>query len=256
VGNPYSNSNSYQFTGSALGSFQAPCSAAAGAPVCALINLTTTPDASVSASLSAYNGQTSSLIAEVAYYYEIVIPGSPAQSNTPGNTLIPLVVSGYASFTDSIGPRTSIGGQQLNFASITVAGQTASGGTVGTTASSSATVGPSPFQVQVNAFSYTPNAVSLKTFETIVNNGDDVPGTVTAFVDPIVSFAPGFDSTGYSIVVSSGIANGAPLTAAPEPASFTLAAFALVGVVLLGRRKRSLRLPAGESSTQPGMRKA
>jgi hypothetical protein len=180
VGNPFSNSNFYQFQGNSLGSFQAPCSTAPGAPVCALINLTTTPDASISALLSAYNGQTSSLIAEVAYYYEIVIPGSPAQSNTPGNTLIPLVVSGYASFADSIGPRTSIGGQHLNFAGMTVAGQTAKGGTIGTSAVSSPSAGPGPFQVQVNAFSYTPNTISLKAFESIVNNGDDVPGTVTA----------------------------------------------------------------------------
>jgi hypothetical protein len=180
VGNFFSNSNSYQFQGNSLGSFQAPCSAAPAAPVCALINLTTTPDASISALLSAYNGQTSSLIAEVAYYYEIVIPGSPAQSNTPWNTLIPLVVSGYASFADSIGPRTSIGGQHLNFAGMTVAGQTAKGGTIGTSAVSSPSAGPGPFQVQVNAFSYTPNTISLKAFESIVNNGDDVPGTVTA----------------------------------------------------------------------------
>src|SRR5580700_1064178 len=70
IGNPNSNSNFYQFQGGALGSFQAPCSAAVGSPVCALIALTSTPDASVSASVSAYAGQTNSIEAEVAYYYE------------------------------------------------------------------------------------------------------------------------------------------------------------------------------------------
>jgi hypothetical protein len=208
-----------------------------GAPLCALITLTTTPDASVSASVSAYAGQLNSIIAEVAYYYEIVVPGSPAQSNVPGNTLIPLVVSGFASFTSALGPNSTIGGQLQNFASITVGGQTPNGGTIANSAGSSPSVGPSPFQVQVGAFAYVPNAISLRTFESIYNNGDAVPGTVSAFVDPIISFAPGFDSTGYSIMVSPGIANGDPTV--PEPASFTLAGLALAGAILLGRRKRS-----------------
>jgi hypothetical protein len=132
IGNLNSNSNFYQFQGGALGCFQAPCSASVESPVCALINLTTIPDASVSASVSAYAGHLNSIEAEVAYYYEIVVPG-PAQSNTHGNALIPLFVSGFASFTSSLGPTTPIGGQSfLNFVGITVAGQTPFGGTIGT----------------------------------------------------------------------------------------------------------------------------
>jgi hypothetical protein len=82
-----------------------------------------------------------------------------------------------------------------------------------------------------------PNAISLKAFGTIFNSNDAVPGTVTAFVDPIISFAPGFDSTVYSILVSPGIINGDSMI--PEPASFTLAGLALAGVILRRRKNRS-----------------
>jgi hypothetical protein len=254
IGNPFSNSNSYTFQGFTLGNFQAPCSSAPGAPICGQISLTTTPDASVTASISAYAGQLSSVIAEVAYYYEIIVPGAPAQSNTPGTTLIPLVVSGYASFTSSLGPNTTIGGTLQNSVGIVVAGQGPNGGTVANRAGSSPSAGPSPFLVYANAYAYTPNAISLQAFGTVYNNGDATPGTVSLFVDPVVSFAPGFDSTGYSIVVSSGVANGPDSTGAPEPTSFTLAGFALAGLVLRYRRIGCAGRPA-ESAPQPGMRK-
>ena len=44
--------------------------------------------------------------------------------------------------------------------------------------------------------------------------------TVTAFADPVIHFADGFDSTGYSIQVSPGIGNGA--ASVPEPGTLAL----------------------------------
>jgi len=60
--------------------------------------------------------------------------------------------------------------------------------------------------------------------------------TITAnmLADPVLSFAPGFDSTGYSIVFSDGIGNS-PSAAVPEPASLGLLV-AGMGLVWLRRR--------------------
>lgn len=57
--------------------------------------------------------------------------------------------------------------------------------------------------------------------------------TLTMSIDPVVQFAPGFDSTGYGIQLSPGLGN----STAPEPATAGAlpAAFALL---LLARRKR------------------
>lgn len=51
-----------------------------------------------------------------------------------------------------------------------------------------------------------------------------VPAQAQASEDPVLSFAPGFDSTGYSIEVSPGVGNAAP--SAPEPATWELLAAA------------------------------
>lgn len=61
--------------------------------------------------------------------------------------------------------------------------------------------------------------------------------TVTVFADPIISFPAGFDSTGYSIVLSSGIGNGA--SAVPEPGTRWMLAIPLLGLAMLRGRKSS-----------------
>jgi hypothetical protein len=148
----------YHFQGFNPGSFTAPCAAGPGAATCGTIDLAISPQASASASLTTTSGQTSTLESEVAYFYEIVDHGS-AQGNTPGTTLIPLVVTGFVRFTTSIGPNTSIGGTQLNFADLS-----ADGGTVSTDGSSTAQVGPHSVTLNINAFSYTPNAIVMRVF--------------------------------------------------------------------------------------------
>lgn len=74
-----------------------------------------------------------------------------------------------------------------------------------------------------------------------LNNSAVAPinSTADALADPIISFAPGFDSTGYRIVFSSGIGNGAVV---PAPSSFVMSSIMLgmFGVMWTYRRlKRS-----------------
>jgi PEP-CTERM motif-containing protein len=59
-----------------------------------------------------------------------------------------------------------------------------------------------------------------------------------AQVDPVISFDPGFDATGFSIEVSEGVGNTVP---EPGAALMTLAG---AGVLLLVRRGRRSRAPA------------
>ena len=66
-------------------------------------------------------------------------------------------------------------------------------------------------------------ALTLATFD--LNNGGGAgssAATAHIFIDPVISFAPGFDSTGYSIIISDGVGNGA--ASAPEPGTSTLLA--------------------------------
>jgi hypothetical protein len=68
--------------------------------------------------------------------------------------------------------------------------------------------------------------------------------SVHAFADPVVSFAPGFDSTGYTLEFSAGIGNSYPsATAAPEPSTLVLSSilFGTFGIVGAYRRLRRTR---------------
>jgi len=67
----------------------------------------------------------------------------------------------------------------------------------------------------------------------IIQAGDIGIASAQLLVDPIISFAPGFDSTGYSIVVSDGVSNG--VADAPEPSTGALIGGALA--LLLAMRR-------------------
>jgi hypothetical protein len=71
------------------------------------------------------------------------------------------------------------------------------------------------------------------------NNQWDFSADFDALADPVISFAPGFDSTGYSIEISEGVGN-----AVPEPGGVLMTS-AGAGILLLLRRRRKDCAPRG-----------
>jgi hypothetical protein len=68
---------------------------------------------------------------------------------------------------------------------------------------------------------------------------------VIAYADPQVSFAPGFNSTGYSLEFSPGVGNGPPRDSiaipVPEPGTLTLVGLGAAGLFARARRRREQR---------------
>ncbi len=101
--------------------------------------------------------------------------------------------------------------------------------------------GPSPTsadQEQVTAF----NAIAGSIYEvlvdanaTVTQNQSPQPVSASATTDPVIEFAPGFDSTGYTLEFSPGIGDS------PEPASLTLLGIGSLGVLAYGWRRRRRR---------------
>jgi len=229
------------FLGGNSGSFSLPCvpNDVFATQACASVTFNNSPVMSLSASVSAYgidsSGQThastwSELTAEVAYFYAIQGPvtGSP----------IPLVLDTYVSMVSSGGAHTSITGT----ARTRLDGVTAQGFNVAAYADSSASRPSSNYRLYTYAqpgvqYDIALIAVDLRVYN-YGNLGTEPVGTATVFIDPILSFAPGFDSTGYSLVFGPDVNNGVDASA-PEPS--TLAMLGAAALLLLARLIPSVR---------------
>jgi PEP-CTERM motif len=115
------------------------------------------------------------------------------------------------------------------------------GGSSTTLVSIGAFVG-TPFTVEVDATS------EVSTLDPFGGVSDQTVLNVVA--DPVISFAPGFDSTGYTLQFSPGVGNAT----VPEPSTLTLLGIAAVWSLGYGWRKRristqDLRTPAPSQST-------
>jgi hypothetical protein len=98
-----------------------------------------------------------------------------------------------------------------------------------------ATIQGEPFALTLNTQAGGDNRVTLNA---TANNQELFFADFEAQVDPVISFAPGFDATGYSIELSEGVGNSVP---EPGAAPMTLAG---AGVLLLMRRTQRSRVPA------------
>jgi hypothetical protein len=99
-----------------------------------------------------------------------------------------------------------------------------------------------PVLLSLNVQSGADNRVNLVA---TANNQAIFSADFDAQVDPVISFAPGFDSTGYSIELSEGVGNTVP---EPGAALMTLVG---AGVLLCSGRARGTRLP-GRCTTLAG----
>jgi hypothetical protein len=192
-----------------------------GAPpaTCAAVSFEASPTPSIQAfetgSSAANFG--SAAEGELTYYYEILGPANDTTS-------IPLQLLTTMSFVFA-GTQSSLGGwSQTNF-----------GGNSNNLLTD-----------QAQAYFGNPNVTATLTNTAYVNTiyqiqllimpGFITDGTLSASVDPILSFAPGFDSSPYTIVLSQGVGNGSS-SSAPEPG--TLLLLAVGGAALLFKRRLS-----------------
>jgi hypothetical protein len=95
----------------------------------------------------------------------------------------------------------------------------------------SATSQNEPFQLTLTTQAGGDNRISMLVS---ANNQEAFFADFDALVDPVISFAPGFDATGYSIELSEGIGN-----AVPEPGGPVLTTAGAALFLLLRRRKQS-----------------
>jgi hypothetical protein len=95
----------------------------------------------------------------------------------------------------------------------------------------SATSQDEPFQLTLTTQAGGDNRVSILA---TANNQEAFFADFDAMVDPVISFAPGFDATGYSIELSEGVGNTVPEPGGPV---LTIAGAGLF--LLLGRWRRS-----------------
>jgi PEP-CTERM motif len=164
----------------------------------------------------------------------------------PAGNTIPLTLSSFVSY-DVVGALTT----GLNATGYTVNAEVdLVGQVVNDLSGSNSAVGPlSASQANVYNFSVISGLtydVQVSASLSVNNTFNSAVTTVTAFADPMISFGPGFNSTGYTLEFSPGIGNAGPFHSpqftTPEPSSLTLlASFAAAG--LLGhawRRRKSV----------------
>ena len=247
------------------GALQAPCSAAAGAPICAGAQALATPEPYISAAATTtlnHQAQNAQDSIAVTYYYEVLCDTCAAgmlvpltvggtmeahyvQGTVPPNGTVTIAdfaqawVYGYNPLTmkDDVIVDLAQVGLGANAVDLNVSGMpgvTSPPSGFGFCESTwnefhSCTSGPSgsfgvPFEVTVN----TGYSIYLNISVAVhASNQPFATDSAEANVDPVISFGPGFDSTGYSLVESDGIGNEA--STVPEPATWMLLSTAALG---------------------------
>lgn len=250
-----------QFQASVPTTLQVGCTADAGSPICGSASASTLPSVSAGATTQTdHVSQDAAGLAQIVYYYQVL-----CESCSPG-TIVPMGAAGSAAVIFTPGsahgtvtygiiaganvygynPLTSSDNVDIDSVSISqglqVCEVTWSG--FGACAGSSNAFG-TRFEAKVGTvyqIDMTANA-SVRLDNQVIFPGA-LPPQLQVYVDPVISFAPSFDSTGYSLAFSSGIANES--ATAPEPATWLLLSTAALGWGL-GRRLRSLLTSPGSS---------
>ena len=183
----------------------------------------------------------SSANAQLLYYTEV----KPVTGIGQANVSIPLQIDSNVSFTiiGNVGPTAWSAVAYLDILSATGSPIPGFGPVINDeeSYSGSGTHPTSAVQRLVTAF----NAVSGTVYEVLIDasvsieqNQSPQVAQASALSDPLIDFAPGFDSTGYTLEFSPGIGDS---PAAPEPASLTLLGIGSLGVLAYGWRRRRRR---------------
>ena len=247
---------------------QVGCSADVGAPNCAgsQLSVAPAPFLSVAASTSLnHTDQMSGAVVNVTYDYEILCP-----TCSPG-TLVPLSIGGTMEahyVQGTVPPNGTVGFQDLDRIFVNGFDTVKSGDNLvvffaneGLHPSSSTGTAPNGFGFcestwkGFNSCTGGPANSYEVQFEARVNEAYPIFLDATAGVhaintpfstssaeatnDPVLSFAPGFDSTGYSIAVSPGVGNQA--STVPEPATWMLLSTAALAWIAGHRLRRMIR---------------
>jgi hypothetical protein len=190
--------------------------------------LTATPSPSAHASVSAAGSAASTASATVTYFFAITGP-------TTGVS-VPLEVSTFVQY-EITGAQT--GNPATAFqadASVSVFAEARQIAQVFSFSFSSSTPN-NTFSGVLDAQAVTGNVNKIVVAALADANNSQVgiaSTSVDAFADPVISFAPGFDSTGFSIVLSPGVGNDLHV---PEGGSFCLMAASLGMLVWRPKRR-------------------
>lgn len=253
-----------QFLGTAPGTLQVGCAADAGAPNCAgsILQAEPAPFLSVEASTS-LNHQSENARAEatVTYFYEVLCdkcsPGTTALLSIGGameahfvqgtggtvafgdlarsfvngdnpltgrdNILVDMSMEGSGAFASDLTknpfPLTGVPPNGFGFCESTWTGF------------NNCTGGPSsPYGTVFHARVNEPYSIFLDAAASVsASNQPFSTSLAEVTLDPVISFGPDFDSTGFSIALSPGIGNGNQVSTVPEPATWILLSTAALG---------------------------
>jgi hypothetical protein len=263
-----------QLTATTPATLQVGCTADVGAPICAgsLLAAAPAPFLSVEATTALnHQSQNSIGVATVTYYFEVL-----CDTCAPG-TLVPVLVGGSMeahyiqgsggtvvfnalarAFVNSFDPLLMTEGALVD---MSMQGSGAFAGDltkipntlVGVapngfgfcestwTGFFNCTGGPSsPYGAVIEVRVNDPNSIFLDARASVAATNQPFSTSLAEVtIDPVISFGPGFDSTGFSIVESSGIGNVA--STVPEPATWTLLSIVALGWGCSRMRRRIAR---------------
>jgi len=192
-------------------------------PANATVTLAITPFPSITADLTASNLATANAKGTIDYYFKVV---------GPANNSIPITISQTGSLSSDFVSGSFVAvafGFGLGYTGYACVPAPSCG-------SGDTFTGAAPETVAANVPYHIGISLQLGLDPDSYFHGGGFTQTATAFVDPIVSFGPHFDSTGYSLEFSDGVGNSLPAT--PLPATLPLFVSGLGAIVLLGRRRR------------------
>jgi len=197
------------------------------------LTATLRPSGEASMKLFGFAGQFSNLRADLTYYFEV---------SGPSGMFVPITIS-YEDTYDFRGVDTAT--QWAVSAGINVSGnirglsgEAFCGSIYIPNCTPTTVTGTLRSSFSTNFSTNIPYQVEL-TVSGQIENGVDGASFVSATSDPMISFAPGFDSTGYDILVSDGISNGASTT--PEPATGWLVGLVIVFALAAGLGRRAVQ---------------